>query len=59
MKKHWLIQIKYFDPYPREYSERIEAGKMGLAIKRAVDHLQATEFKRRRLPHLTISASKI
>ena len=51
--KHYLVDILWEDPYPRNFNYRIEASNIGLASYRAVKELRK-ENKGRRIKSLTI-----
>ena len=51
--KHFLVNILWSDPYPKEHSYRIEANNIGLASYRGIKQFRKKN-KGRRIKNITV-----
>lgn len=57
MKKHWIVDIVWYHPYPKQYQYRIEANALPTGVKRALAMFRKEE-KGRRIKELTIKVKE-
>lgn len=56
---HFLVNVKVYDPFPKEYEYREEATSIQVAIHRGLNKFRQKEFKGRPLKTVTVTATLI